>query len=271
MKTALIGLSNNVSSNIDKIKLWSSSFKKYCNGDVVLLCANSTQEDLKLCQDLNIIPIPVTVNDTWYINHDRLRHTYEYISSSDIDLFMVTDVFDVLFQGDPFTKLNTELYDVFVSGEGVKVNQEPWNSDNINKIFPEHFEICKQVEVINSGVIAGKREALTQLLKQMYTLCESGSNAHNIKDQAALIVLIAKNVINKLKIFNLDDAWAMHCAVSGPSQFFDSWGFKNNIMYGIPKMENNLIVNKDSIPYDIVHQFNRIPQWKNILVNNYNE
>jgi hypothetical protein len=265
MKTALIGLSNNVTKNINKITLWAKSFKKYSNGEVILLCANSTQEDLVACQTLGIKPVPVVVKDTWYINHDRLKHTYEYIKSSDIDMFIATDVFDVAFQGNPFDKLNTVDYDLFVSGEGVSVGEEPWNADNIIKIFPESIEICRPTEVINSGIIAGKKDALSGLLQRMYELCERGSNAHNIKDQAALIVMIAKKEIERLKIFNLDDGWAMHCAVAGPTQFFEAWGFKGKIKYGIPKMKDGVVVNKNDSKYDIVHQFNRVPEWERAL------
>ena len=266
MKAALIGLSNNIEKNINKIKLWANSFKRHCNEEVILLCANSTPEDLKLCIDIGITPIQVTVEDVWYINHERLKRTYEYLSGSNIDLFIITDVFDVLFQSNPFEKLDTTAYDIFVSGEGVKVNEEPWNSDNINKIFPEYLVMCEQTEVINSGVIAGKRDALIELFTKMYNLCERGTNAHNIKDQAALIVMVSKNEIERLKIFNLDEGWAMHCAVAGPTQFFQGWGFNEKIKYGIPKMANQTIVNKFNNKYDIVHQFNRVPEWQEILI-----
>jgi len=269
MKTALIGLSNNVFSNIGKIKIWANSFKRYTDGTVFLLCANSSVEELKMCETIGIVPVPVEVKNTWYINHDRLRHTYEFLKKSDVDLFAVTDVFDVIFQGNPFTKLDTANYDVFVSGEGVKVEEEPWNSDNINKIFPENLQICKQTEVINSGVMAGKRESLAKLLEQMYILCESGSNAHNIKDQAALIVMVSKGQIEKLKVFNLDDAWAMHCAVAGPTPFFTGWGFKDKIKYGIPRMVDGAVVDKQNRKYDIVHQFNRVPEWRTTLEKSY--
>lgn len=261
MKKALIGLSNNLLSNIEKIKIWANSFRRYSNGEVFLLCANSTADEMKLCRDIGITPISVEVKDTQYINHDRLKHTFRFIKTSDVDLFIVTDVFDVAFQGNPFDKLDTENYDVFVSGEGVRVDEEPWNSDNINKIFPDSYQICKPTEVINSGVIAGKKDAISNLLERMYNLCEGGSNDHNIKDQAALIVMVSKKEVDRLKIFNLDDGWAMHCAVAGPTQFFDGWGFKNKIKYGIPKMQNGFVVNKNGINYDIVHQFNRVPEW----------
>jgi hypothetical protein len=271
MKRALIGLSNNVSVNFNKVKIWANSFKKHSVGDVVLLCANASVEDLQLCQEHNIIAVPVTIEDTWYINHKRLEHTAEYLKTASYDVVLISDVFDVLFQRDPFEQLDLVTFDIFVSGEGVKVSQEPWNSDNINKIFPENYLKCKEVEVINSGVIAGKPIALCQLYQKLFQLCEEGSKDHNIKDQAALIVMVANNSIERLKIFNLDDAWAVHCAVAGPTQFFQGWGFKDNIKYGIPRMLNEAIVNKDNIKYSIVHQFNRVPSWKEILERKVNE
>ena len=270
MKTALIGLSNNVAKNIGKIRLWSSSFKRFSSGEVVLLCANSTETELEMCRELGIRPIPVVVQDTWYINHERLRHTRDFIKTSDVELFVVTDVFDVIFQGDPFSKLNINDFGVFVSGEGVRVNQEPWNSDNIKKIFPDQIHKCEPIEVINSGVIAGKRENLIELFDSMYSMCELGYSLHNIKDQAALIVMIANSNVPSIKIFNLDDAWAMHCAVAGPTQFFNAWGFNTAIKYGIPKMVNDVVVNGSGERYDIVHQFNRVPEWRSILEKPYN-
>ena len=265
MKTALLGLSNNISQHVEKIKLWKNSFRKYSDGEIFLLCANSTEDELAICKNIGINAVPVSVENTWYINHDRLKHNVDFLKNSDIDLFIVTDVFDVAFQGNPFDKLDLINYDVFVSGEGVRVDEEPWNSDNINKIFPESFNICKPMEIINSGIIAGKRVALIELFDRMHKLCEDGSNAHNIKDQAALIVMIAKNEISRLKVFNLDDGWAMHCAVSGPTQFFESWGFKHKIKYGIPAMIDGYVVNKFGKKYDMVHQFNRVPEWYEII------
>ena len=79
MKKALLGLSNNIKQNINKIKVWSQSFKKHSDGEVILLCANSSNEEIKMCQDLGITTIPVIVNDTYYINHKRLGNTLDFL------------------------------------------------------------------------------------------------------------------------------------------------------------------------------------------------
>jgi len=270
MKKALLGLSNNVGLNIDKIKVWSKSFKKYSDGDVILLCANSNQEEIQFCIDNGIIPIPVNIEDTWRINHKRLERTFEFLENSDIELFLITDVFDVVFQSNPFDKLDLN-YDIFVGAEGVLVSEEPWNSDWINKLFPNDYYECINQEVICSGVIGGKRLPLINLYKRMFELCENSTNLTNIQDQAALIVMVKNKEINNLKIFNLTDGWVVHCAIAGPTQFFESFGFKGNIenRYGIPQLITDRICTKNGDPYDMVHQFNRIPEWNEILTNEY--
>jgi hypothetical protein len=63
----------------------------------------------------------------------------------------------------------------------------------------------------------------------------------------------------------------MHCQSSGPTQFFESWGLKRNLSsrYGIPKLVGDKIYTEDDKLYDIVHQFNRVPEWNKILTEKY--
>lgn len=271
MKKALLGLSNNIQTNINKIKVWSQSFKKHSDGDVILLCANSNEKEIKMCQDLGITVIPVTINDTYYINHKRLSSTLDFLKTSDIDLFLITDVFDVVFQSDPFVKMDLN-YEIFVGSEGIKLSQEPWNTDVINKVFPSYFGKCLNEDIICSGVIGGKREPLIKLYDKMFSMCENSENGHNIKDQAALIIMIYNNEIENLKIFEPTEGWTLHCAVGGPTNVFEGWGFKNSLIKrygGIAKLVGNELFTHTNLKYDIVHQFNRIPSWNNILVKDY--
>ena len=77
--------------------------------------------------------------------------------------------------------------------------------------------------------------------------------------------MIANKEVEKIKIFNLNDGWAMHCAVSGPTHFFTAWGFVNNMLYGVPEMQGGYVISKFGKKYDIVHQFNRVPEWHEII------
>lgn len=272
MKKLLIGLSNNVSLNKKKIKVWAKSYKKYCDGDLILIIANSNNDDIETCKNLNIKYYEVIVEDTWYINNKRLFHTKNLLKMVDADICLITDVFDVIFQSDPFVKLNIDEYNVFVGSEGIKLSQEPWNSDVMYKVFPNELSNCLNNDIICSGVIGGKISELIKLYEKLDYLCENSLNGHNIKDQAALNIMIAKNEIEKLKIFEVSDGWTLHCATGGPTEYFESWGFKNMQIKkygGIPYLKENIIYTYDGKIYDIVHQFNRINEWNNIITKSY--
>lgn len=271
MKKILTGLSNNIAQNKQKIKVWSESFKKHSDGKIVLIAANATDEDIDVCNELGLDFYRVEVNDTYFINNKRLKHTKDFMEQSDGDLFLVTDVFDVVFQADPFAKLDLENFDLFFTAEGILVSEEPWNADVIMKVFGDEINNCRNNEIICSGVIGGKREQIIELYDKMFIKCEQGSNKHNIKDQAALILLLAHGKLDKYKILTLNDGWAMHCATSGPTEFFIPWGMKNTLQnrYNVPTMINNKVCTSDGRVFDIVHQFNRVPEWKEILIKEY--
>jgi hypothetical protein len=273
MKKILTGLSNNISLNKHKIKVWSESFKRHSDGEIVLIAANATDEDIQACVDLNIKYYQVTVEDTWYINNKRLKHTKDFLDQSDADLFLITDVFDVLFQSDPFSKMDLDNYDVFISREGILVCEEPWNADVINRVFPDEIQSCMNQEIVCSGIIGGKREALVKLYDKLDHMCENSLNGHNIKDQAALIIMVKNGEIDRLKNFSLDEGWAMHCQSAGPTQFFESWGLKNSLIrkgYGIPELrEDSFVYTQTGIKYNMVHQFNRVDEWKKIITKEY--
>ena len=52
MKKALLGVANNLRSNLQKVRLWSESFKQVSNGEVILLLANGTEDDILICEEL---------------------------------------------------------------------------------------------------------------------------------------------------------------------------------------------------------------------------
>jgi hypothetical protein len=271
MNKALVGVSNNITSNFDKIKVWAKSFMACSEGTVYLVCANATKEELGMVAQLGVKAIPVEESNTWCMFHRRLKHVLDVLKTLQEKQVIITDVFDVIFQSDPFSKLDFNNWDVFIGQEGVLVYESGWNTGNIEKLFPEHLSICRPIPVVCSGVIAGKPKALIPLYSEMFEMCENSPDTDNIKDQAALHVLVALNKIPNLKQLNLNDGWAAHCAVAGPTQFFESWGFKDRLLerkYCLPTLENGVIVGNGS-PFDIVHQFNRIPEWNNILTSKY--
>ena len=279
MKNLLTGVCNNITQHIDKILLWKNSFESVVdNGEVVLIAYNPSPNDIEVLKQNNITYHGIKENSSETVNNMRLLPMSEFLKDNfnNYSKVLYTDVFDVAFTKDPFQKLDTDNYDIFVAGEGIVHNSEPWNMDVMAKCFPQYVQAIKQYEIFCSGVIAGKPLELSRWLKAMNDICLTSKKGHDIEDQAAMNILIMQNVYYnkessntntfierfKIKYFNLKDNWAIHLATGGPTQFFEPWGFKNSILkrYGIvPNWKD----------YDIVHQFNRIPEIHKEIIKRY--
>lgn len=272
MKKVLTGVSNNVTNNIHKIKVWANSFKKHVNGgEVILIGADMNAEDRNVL-NLNGIKFHAIESDPGLtINDSRLIHTANWIENSPYDLFMVTDVFDVCFQADPFEMLELDKYDFFAASEGVLHDEEPWNMDVMNKAFPEYVNFIRQYEVVCSGVMGGKKDSLVKTLRMQQHLVDSSLNGCDIRDQAAFNILIYKNLIDNCKIFKPNEGWAVHCALSGPTFQHIEWGLGKAIdkRYGLPKLQGNVLVDSNNAVYKIAHQYNRLPEWNEKIIEQY--
>jgi hypothetical protein len=271
-KKVLTGVSNNITCNIDKIKVWANSFKKHVkDGEVVLIGADMDVQDRNIL-NLNGIKFHAVQSDkTMTINDSRLIHTANWIENSPYDLFMVTDVFDVCFQGDPFEQFDLDNYDFFAASEGLLHKEEGWNIDVITKAFPEYIDFIKPYEIICSGIMGGKKDILVKTLRKQQKLVNLSLKTHDIRDQAALNILIHTDSIERIKIFTPNEGWALHCALSGPTVEFNAWGLAEHHKkrYGLPLLEGNSLKNTNGLFYKIVHQYNRIPEWNEKITSEY--
>jgi hypothetical protein len=253
MRKLLLGTANNITENINKVKLWHNSFKKVCDGDVMLIVPGLTDEDIKLLGNIPHTGVKPPEGET--VNNDRLIHQEQYLKLhlNNYDVVLVTDVFDVAFLKDPFTKMDFNNYNIFVGGEGVLHREEPWNSDVMNKCFPNYFSLTKNQEVFCSGVIGGNPRALVNWFREMDKICLDSLKGHDIEDQAAMNIVIYNYKDTKLKTFKITDRWCLHMAIGGPTDLFEAWGFKSIL-------KNRFGITPNWKDYDIVHQFNRIPE-----------
>lgn len=271
MRKALTGVSNNVSQHIDKIKVWAHSFEKHTDGDAVLIAADMTEDDKLSLKSNNIKYFEVKTDQDLTINDSRLRHTADWIEQSDYDLFMVTDVFDVCFQGDPFELFDLDNFDFYAGSEGIYHNEEPWNMDVMSKAFPGHADYMRPHEVVCSGVMGGKKNILVSTLRLQQLLVDEADRGHDIRDQAALNILIYKDHIRRCKIFTPNDGWVIHCSLSGPTFQHIEWGLGKVIeqRYCLPKLQGNVLVDANGIVYKIAHQYNRIDKWNEKIIKQY--
>ncbi len=267
MKKLLTGVCNNAEQHIDKILLWKKSFESVVdNGEVVLIAYNPNVNDIIALENNNIKYHSVSEQGSETVNNLRLLHAANFLRDNENNYSKVlyTDVFDVAFLKDPFQKMDFDTYDLFIGGEGMVHSEEPWNTDVMFKCFPDYLELTKKQEIFCSGVIGGTPDQLAAWLTEMNRICLHSKKGHDIEDQAAMNILVHHYKNNKLKKFKITESWCLHMAIGGPTPLFESWGFKRTLLdrFGItPNWED----------YDIVHQFNRIPEIHNKIKNIYEQ
>jgi len=267
MKVGLLGCVNNVTQHIDKIKVWSKSFGEVCGGSINLVVVNPQPHEIGLLGEMGINAFPYHTQGNETINNMRLQFQWQTLEELPLDYVLVTDVFDVMFQDDPFKKIWGN--DIIVGTEGITHNEEPWNMSVLQQSYPHKVEELRNELIVCSGVIGGRKDKIIELLKDMDKLT-MGKGGHDIRDQAALNILLYEDT-SRIKVLSPKDGWVLHCAVGGPTQFYEAWGFKSKMKERFGESENvgGVIVNADMEIFDIVHQFNRIEEWNKDLTTRY--
>lgn len=269
MKVGLLGCVNNITQNLDKIKVWAKSFGEVCRGSVNLVVVNPQPHEISLLNEMGINAFPYHTQEGETINNLRLQLEWQTLQELPIDMVLVTDVFDVMFQDNPFNNIGD--YDIVVGTEGVTHNEEPWNMSVLQQSYPDEVEKLRHELIVCSGVIAGKKDKMIQLLKDMDKLT-MGRGGHDIRDQAALNILLYQDT-SRIKVLSPSDGWVLHCAVGGPTDFYEAWGFKQKMKerFGEAQMIDGVVVNGSIKIFDIVHQFNRINLWNKELTTRYTQ
>jgi hypothetical protein len=188
-----------------------------------------------------------------------------------IRFVIATDITDVLFQKNPsiWLEKNLNMYQknvIVASTEGVRYQHEPWNNHNMYSAFGADIHSKHKDNVVyNAGVMAGYFEYMRDLFLNVY-LISKGAPAYvdggGGPDQAAYnIVINSAPYKSMVKFSPFSDAWAAQLGVSGPSQR-EKYG--DNILELAFTMKDDMICNGAGEPFTIVHQYNRIPDWKYI-------
>jgi hypothetical protein len=141
----------------------------------------------------------------------------------------------------------------------------------LNSFGSEIFEAFKTVLVCNAGVIAGLSEELLDLFLNIYLLC-NGCEHHTAggggPDQAALNIIINSKIYREIILTpNSRMAWAAQLGTTGPQVFGLNKEFLTDL---VPIMKDGLVCNALGQPYVIVHQYDRVPGWRDQIKSKYN-
>lgn len=287
-KNLVIGAVNNYT--YDQIKPWLHSLRKSgYDGDVAVIAYNMNKETIAKLEAENVIISGMKLEDGNLVYDqkasvvvERFGHLWNLLNKTDHEMIVATDVRDVIFQRNPFDWLETrQAPDLVVGVENLVYRDEPWNVNNMTLCYGKTiFEMMQNEPIICAGVIAGWRPVIADLCLQIFLTC--GGIPHHVPggggpDQAALNILMKSRIYTSHTLqTNANDDFILHAgttlkaieagsggigeAVRRDPSFLDI--IKKKTLWTEPVFEEGLVWNARREPYTIVHQYDRIPEWK---------
>jgi hypothetical protein len=287
MKDIVIGAITNY--NFEHVRPWVNSLDRSgFDGLKVLLCYNidfETAEELAK-RDYTIFAFEkdeenrklVYNKENFNICLERFAHIPYFLGKlsnpSQYRYIIATDVKDVIFQSNPSKYLEENLIDqdILLSCESLRYKDEPWGKQNMYLSFgPFISESMLEKPIYNAGVIAGKFKPTLDLFTNIFLSC--GGAPANVPggggpDQAALNILSHLHAYKNITQYSMSESgWAAQLGTTVDPNKIDS--FKEFLLEESPILVDDLVCTSDGRPHVIVHQYNRVPEWKDIIEKKY--
>lgn len=271
--------------SFDKIEPWVKSLDDSgFTGTKTMLCYNIHKSVAKELSNrgYKIFALGETPESLVYDKKDfnivveRFLHLWSIFRNfkSQYRYLITTDVRDVIFQNNPSVWLenNVKTAKILASSESIRYEDEEWGNHNLYASYgPEIHHTHKNNVIVNAGVMAGDFDTMVDLFLNIYLLCNAAPG-HTIPggggpDQAAYNILLnMESYKNITKVAASEDGWAAQLGTTGP-QIFDKYGSK--LVEPAPILKDNLVCTSTGNPFTIVHQYDRVPEWKNIIESSY--
>jgi hypothetical protein len=159
-----------------------------------------------------------------------------------------------------------------VACESLTYENEPWGKNNMSLSFGSLvYEWMKSRPIYNAGTISGEIGALTDLFLNIYLSC-GGAPARvpggGGPDQAALNILLNTEAYKSITNFAMsEDGYAAQLGTTGDPNKIVS--FRPNLLESEPIMVDGVVCTSKGIPFSIVHQYDRVPEWREIIEKKY--
>jgi hypothetical protein len=279
MKDLIIGCSTNY--DWSKLKYWINSINKSgFEGDKVLILMNCDKDTVQKVSNAGFSVIAFQQDDNGnlvyqsqlMVHVERFIHIYNTLKSQDYRYVITTDVKDVIFQKNPVEWLEQHLpdgssEDLVFSSESIRYKDEPWGNQNLLETFgPMIHDHFKNNVIFNVGVLAGRGYAMKSLALNIFL--SSINRPIPIVDQSTFNVLISQHPYLKSSMYmTSEDGWACQLGTTADPSKIEQ--FKPFLVEATPKLEGDKVVTSEGKEYVIVHQYDRVPEWKKIIEAKY--
>jgi len=270
-KSLIIGAFTNY--NYNQLKPWVESIDE-CGftGDKAMVVGNASQETIGelIKRDFIIIKmhdIKAPVHVARFLSiYDFLKNTWQNYNH-----VVTTDVKDVYFQTNPITwlELNLKGKKLVAGSEGMRYKDEPWGNENLMQAYgPYVHEQFKNNEIYNVGTIGGVSEYVKDMMFNI--LFNAINRPIPICDQAVYNVLIQTQPFKGVTYFAKQlDGWACQAGTTvDPSKIAQ---FRPHLLESEPKFEDGIVKTSLGKTFAIVHQYDRLPEWKEFIKQKYQQ
>jgi hypothetical protein len=272
------------STNYDwaKLKYWVNSINESgFTGDKVMILMNCDKETVSKVSDAGFDIIGfgqddkgnLVYNSNMMVHVERFYHIYQHLKSKDYRYVITTDVKDVIFQKNPSEWLEINLpegqSDLVFSSESIKYKDEPWGDQNLRETFgTQIYEDFKDNTIYNVGVLAGRGYAMKDLMMNIFASCLG--RPIKICDQSTFNFLISQHPYLKTsKYAQSEDGWACQLGTTADPSKLEQ--FKPFLLEPLPKMVGDKVATSTGIEYTIVHQYDRVPEWRKVIEEKYDD
>ena len=274
----------------DKLKYWVNSINRSgFTGKKVVIAFNITDDTIKQLNDNGFEVVLVSQNrnsnnDGYYVGQDvsfrvpALRHYFYWkylstLSRDDISYVISTDISDVVFQTNPSDWLNKKLgrlsiYSMVYGSEGLKYKDEDWGRENLLNCFGQDiYEKLKDKSIYNAGSMAGEFETFRDFSLKVH-FAQATAPHNPTPDQAAVNVMLSLDPYRGItKFCDHDTNWACEAGTTVDPSKIDK--FRPNLLCPEPTFDGEFVYNSKGEKYVMVHQYNRVPEWKDKIEKKY--
>jgi hypothetical protein len=128
------------------------------------------------------------------------------------------------------------------------------------------YEKMRKMPIWNCGVQAGKMSAIKDLWLQIWLMCKAGGRLN--PDQAAYNILMNSHAWKSVTKFTMSESgWSAQVGTTIDPEKIE--GFKPHLLEAQPIWKNGLIHTTSGNPHTILHQWDRIKEWKNEIEAKY--
>ena len=279
MKDLIVGCATNY--DWSKLKYWVNSINASgFEGDKVLILMNCDKDTVQKVTDAGFSIIAfgqdgqgnLTYQSQLMVHVERFIHIYKLLKDNDYRFVITTDVRDVIFQKNPVEWLKENLShqeDLVFSSESMKYKDEPWGRENLTQCYGQGiYEDFKNNTIFNVGVLAGYGFAMKDLVLQLFLNCIN--RPIPIVDQAVFNVMVSRHPYLSSSMYTVsEDGWACQLGTTVDPSKIDS--FRPYLLEPSPKLEGDKVLTSTGKEYIIVHQYDRVPEWKKVIEAKYDD